>query len=191
MKFLQLDKLAVREKTMLVVAGLLIAAALSQTLVVFPVFADLRKYDQQIEAKEKELFYCRSLAALKDKVGPEYAKVSGLIGKAESDSEAINLIKEEVDSLAMTVGLQADPPIHRDARKPKYWREYVVDVPRIEADMEHLLQFIQAISDAGNMSRVEKLVLQADRGKHKLGGSIVVTRVMISPDESKVGGAAE
>lgn len=185
MKFLKLDKLSFRNRLIIMIAGGVIVFLIVVLVSGYPVIREMDKLAKETLVYEGRIKEAQRLIAIKNQIVNEYKSYETALNKPPSDAEAINIIKEEVDNMAKDAGMTCDSPVHKDPRKPsEFWREYIVEVAKIESKTENVIRFIGKVQSSESIYRIEKLNLMADKASDLVKGSILVSKIMMAPDEA-------
>ena len=179
MALLKLDRLGVRERVGLAVAGLCAFVWLLDQFVIHRIAARFREVDAAIEQEKRDLLYSQRVVDAEPAVVRQFALLGGAFRTASSPSEAVDAMKSAIDDLARANGLSL---VSVEQRKPEtgpWYDEYWMDVKKFEAGTENLVKFLHAIWTAPGMLRVTKLSLAPGKEQGKIEGSMLITQVFV------------
>lgn len=184
MKLPKLDDLGMREKIMLALAGVALCGMVISILSV-PFVSKLKSIEKDTGRTASELGLARSLLACEDQMADVYSRMESRLGRSLSDAESIGDIKEDVEVMARSAGLAFDPPSHRDPAvdSGNLWREYIVELPRCSGSVDALLAFIGKIESANAVYRIEKMSMAPAKSGAGITATIVISRMMLSPED--------
>lgn len=192
MKFLKFDSLNTREKILLFAAGFIVLMSIFQWLLVLPFLRKAKDLDAAIKDMKSNVTIGQNELNKQKIVENEYKKIKHLLGRSLSDAEAINDMKGQVEDIAQKAGLKFGPAMQRDITKEEAWREYRVELPKVESEvgfnMTSLIDFVYRIQESDAMFRVEKINLSPDQGSRQLKGSIIISKIMLPPEETSAVG---
>ena len=191
MIFDRISKLKRREQLMMTFAGVAVLGALVQNLVVGPFVTRINDLNDQIKSEERALAF--NVAVLRDRqwVSNEYTKVAGTLGISASPAETLDDLNAEIVELGKLSkvnfsSVETPPP---EKGEGGYSTTFIVDVGSFDAGMTDLLKFLHDLRQYPEMLRVVSLNIQpgpADEatGVRKIKGSMKITKVMMSIDDS-------
>lgn len=177
----RLEKLGPREKFGLTIAALVIGALLLDHFVVRYVITHYENMGSDIRHTKNQLRFQAGVLRKESRVRAEYDAVRGRLGKAESESEAIDRMKGEIDRQAQDAGVVVVSMQHRSPRDELGCREYVLEVGKFEADLDGLLRFLNACQGAQGMLRVPKLTVTPEKEVGRISGSMQITKLVVNP----------
>jgi hypothetical protein len=179
-----MERLGVRERIGLSIAGLCVAALLVDVAVVGPLGHQIDALEDGIADVQRKLDYNRDVLRLEAPVREEYERVRGLIGSADSKSRASDALTATVDALARTSRIDCPLMGPRAPLEKPFYDEFVVEVGKFEGPVSGLLSFLHAVSREPGLLRVVAFSVSPDKVVDTVKGSLVVTKVM-SVDESE------
>jgi len=178
MAIIKFDKLGLREKVGLSIAGLFIVFMIIDRLVVASVVSTLNDMQQRISTAEKELNYNKSVLKRKDEISARYEGISSLIGITVSPAEEIDNMSMEIADLATRMQIDYDSS-QREPRKHAFYEEYFVDIRQFECEMNNLLVFLHEVQKSPGMFRVSKLSVSSEQNDTRVKGSMLISKVMM------------
>ena len=179
MALLKLDKLGARERVGLGVALACMLVLLVDRLVVGMVAGRVKAMAAQAAAESKELDYNRGVLKTQGPIAAEYARIEALLANELSDAEAIDKIKGQVDDLARASGVELISMEHRTPVPAEGYTEYVIEIRKFEAPMEHLLDFLHDVWQTPGMMRVRKLTIAPGADNSTVQGSAIISTILI------------
>ncbi|MDP6631388.1 MAG: hypothetical protein QGH42_02815 [Kiritimatiellia bacterium] len=179
MAFLKLDRLGARERWGLGVALVFVLVLMVDRLVVGMVADRVSAVEAQTASDSKELDYNRGVLRSKGPTEAEYVRIEGMLASEMSDSEAIDVIKGEIDDLARETGVDLVSMEHRSPEPSAGYTEYVIEIRKLEASMEGLLSFLHRIWEAPGMMRVRKVMIGPGAEDGRVEGTVVVSKILI------------
>ncbi len=179
MALLKLDKLGPRERVGLGLALAFVLVLLVDRLVVGWVSERVRDIEAQAETDAKELSYNNSVLRAKGPIEAEYGRIEASLATRLSDSEAIDEIKGEIDDLARDSGVELVSMEHRGPVVNPGYTEYVIEIRKLEAPMEGLLNFLHRIWMSPGMMRVRKVTVGPGAGPDRVEGTVVISKLLV------------
>ncbi|MBL7075917.1 MAG: hypothetical protein ISS31_00460 [Kiritimatiellae bacterium] len=179
MAFLKLDKLGPRERWGLGLALVFVLVLLVDRLVVGMVADRVQDIEAQAETDSKELDYNHGVLRSKGPIEAEYARIEAILTSDVSDSEAIDLIKGEIDDLARGAGVELVSMEHRTPTASAGFTEYVIEIRKLEAPMGALLGFLHQVWQEPGMMRVRKVTIGPGADDERVQGSVVISKILI------------
>ena len=169
------NRLSKREKTILLVTGLVIGALVSDQIVIRPVFGTFRSLKQELSDLRANIKKSVRLLSQKESIEKEVKEYTSYRGEAKSpEEEAVALLKF-VEDLANTAGvnlLYAKPGGSKTEERVK---KYYVNL-ECEAQMSQLVAFFFQVENSDRLLKIEKFSIQLTTE----GSSITKSAVTIS-----------
>ncbi|MEI9476843.1 MAG: type 4a pilus biogenesis protein PilO [Deltaproteobacteria bacterium] len=170
------SKLSKKERTWLVVAGVIIMAVFVDRLVIRPIGAKLRRMDQEIALSEKKLSHDLRNINNKEFIESEYKKRKNFVKKSSaSDEENVSNMLAEIESLARTAGVNLVDIKPQTSKQIDFYREYAAEVI-IEGQMEQIVAFLHKLNSSVQLLRAVKLRL----GMKQKDSSIVKASMLVT-----------
>ena len=179
MALLKLDKLGARERVGLGLALVCMLVLLVDRLVVGMVAGRIQAVAAQAAAESKELDYNRGVLKTQGPIAAEYARIEALLANELSDAEAIDKIKGQVDDLARASGVELISMEHRAPLPAEGYTEYVIEIRKFEAPMDHLLDFLHDVWQTPDMMRLRKLTIAPGADDTTVEGSAIISTILI------------
>lgn len=183
MALLKLDKLGRRERWGLGLALVFVVVLLVDRLVVGMVAERVGAVASQAATDAKELDYNHGVLRSKGPIEAEYSRIEAMLATPLSDSEAIDDIKGRIDDLAHETGVALVSMEHRTPRVASGYTEYVVEIRKLEAPMDSVLQFLHKIWASPGMMRVRKVTIGPGAEDGMVEGTVVVAQILIPTGE--------
>lgn len=179
MKLLALERLATREKYLLL--GMVVVCVLLAVdfLFVRPVALSIARLENEVTVKKEKIREQRVVLASEAAVAREYESVRGVIGVAASPAAAIDEMKGEIDELARKYGVVLQSMDHREGAKRSACQEFYVEIGKCEAGFQDVLKFLCAVQDSHGLLRVERINLAPAGAGDRVKGAILISKAMI------------
>ncbi len=179
MAFLKLDKLGARERWGLGLALVFVLVLMVDRLVVGMVAERVSAVEAQTAIDSKKLDLHHGVLRSKGPIEAVYTRIEGVLTSEMSDSEAIDVIKGEIDDLARETGVDLISMEHRSPEPSPGFTEYVIDIRKLEGSMEGLLSFLHRIWETPGMMRVRKVMIGPGAEDGRVEGTVVVSKILI------------
>ncbi len=179
---LHLSSLPLREQALLTLGCCFMVALAADRLVVAPMLVRLDRLDTEFRMDQEQLRSNRMVLQLETPVAEAYAAVRDRIGASGPETEAIELLKGNLDELARRSGISLRAMQHSEPVRSEFLVTYTVEVSDFSGEMVNLLAFFKALHEFPGMLRVARLRMTANTESSIVGGAMVVTKVMTTRD---------
>ena len=173
------SKLSKKEKTGIVVAGIIVLLAFSDGLIIRPIRERVTGLNDQIKMRREELKRNLQNLSQKETVSREYEKYARYVTKAGSDEEAVAQILAEVEELAREsrvylVDTKPQPPVEAG-----FYKEYKAEI-EIEGRVDAIVDFLYQLNNSTQLLRAEKLrIASKSKVSTTAKAFILITKVLI------------
>lgn len=173
-----LSKLSRKERTWLIVAGVIILAVFVDRLVLRPIGSTLRRMDQEIVASEKKLSHDLRNINNRAFIEGEYKKYKNFVKKSSaSDEENVSNMLAEIEGLARTTGVNLIDIKPQASKQVDFYREYAAEVT-IEGSMEQIVAFLHKLNSSAQLLRAVKIRLGTKQKESSVvKASLLVTNI--------------
>jgi len=178
-KMLALERIAPRERILLLVMVGACALLLIDFLFVRPVGRRIGLMEAEIGLKQARVGENAAILASAETVAREYESVRGVIGVALSPSAAIDEMKGEIDEIARKNGVVLQSMDHREGLRTAACQELFVEIGKCEAGFQDLLKFLCAVQDSRGLLRIERLSLSPAGAGDRVKGSVLISKAII------------
>lgn len=175
-----LEKLTSREKTILYILVAVVAAALSYGLLLEPAFKRWHSLDSQILLLKAKLQKALSLIKDKESIDSEYMRYAQRLRSSGGDDHEVTYMLNTLESIARASGVKIVNMQPKPLRDRDFYKEFSVELDA-ESNMQSLMKFIYDIRNSPILLKVDRLRLNAKRGKAQviIRSSMFVTRIVI------------
>ncbi len=149
-----ISRLSRREKSILYGTLTFVLLALTDRLIISPVFSRIKSLNEQIAKKESEIRNGLRILAQKDKIEAIKAKHSTFTGSLDSDEEITVLLKE-IEGMASKTSVYLIDMKPGGSKTSGSSKKYTISL-NCEAQMEQLVDFMYNIETAGKLFTIEK-----------------------------------
>lgn len=179
MKMIALDRIAPRERVLLLAMVAICAMLLIDFILIRPIGRRMAKMEAEISLKQERAKEQAVVLASEGAVARDYESVRGVIGVAASPAAAIDEMKGEIDEIARTNGVVLLSMDHREGTRTAACQEFLVEIGKCEAGYQDLLKFLCAIQDSRGLLRVERFSLAPAGTGDRVKGTILISKAMI------------
>lgn len=176
-----LQKLGAREKVALALAVLALLALVADHLVVRPLLARLRGYDDEIARVKAEISRDQSRANQEPVVSKEFARAEQWVEVGANRAATIDRMKAQVDELAGKTGLSVTSMEQREPQPGDHFDMYVLEIGSFECQIPHLVRFLYDIGSQPGMLRVARISFGNAPEEDRIRGSMTITKAVVRP----------
>jgi len=174
----RLANLSLTEKTLGVLAAVLVSFLIVDNLVAQAWLHRLQELDRTIGLERSDLLYKRAALAQRPQVEGEFRGVRERLGVAGAPAVTTSELEQQVYELARRSGVAIKKVEPREPRTGDAYEEYSMDIGRFEGDEKSVLRFASELWGAPGMLRVTRLSL-APNGPHMVKGSMLITKLLL------------
>lgn len=179
MKLLAFERLAVRERILLLGMAVVCLSLAADFFVVRPVARRIARLEAEIGVEKERIREQDVVLASESAVAREYESVRGTIGVSASPASSIDEMKGEIDELAKKHGVVLQSMDHREGAKRAACQEFFVELGKCEAGFQDMLKFLCAVQDSHGLLHVERMNLTPAGAGDRVKGAILISKAMI------------